>query len=286
MRHGFLLVDKGVGKTSHDIVYLVRKALSEKKVGHLGTLDPAATGLLVLAVGAKALKVIEFFNGLTKDYEAEITLGSVSTTYDREGVIEEIPSKPGWSIPSIHTVQLLIQERFIGKIKQTPPAHSAVHVNGKRAYAEARKGNKVEMPEREVVIDDCRVVSYEYPKLVLHVSCSSGTYIRSIAHDMGHLLHCGGYLSGLRRTRVGDYSIDDSKDVSNIAWGNVIPLKEVLKDFARIDLTDEEFEDISHGRSITKDVKDGTFAWHKDLPVAVLMPLKDGSRQVRARKVL
>ena len=286
MRHGFLLIDKAKGPTSHDIVYAVRKGLSERDVGHLGTLDPAASGLLVLAVGSKALKVIEFFNGLHKEYIADIRFGAVSTTYDGEGMIEKVPVKPGWMQPQKDEIARIIQQRFIGKVEQRPPSHSAVHVAGVRAYELARKGMDVAMPTRTVSIEACDVVSYGYPHARLRVACGSGTYIRSLANDLGETLRCGGYLEGLRRTKVGEWSVDDAVPAADAKWSDVVPLKEVLRDLPRIDVTPEEAEDIRHGRKIQREVTAGTWAWFGDLPIAVLVPAKDGSRMAQPRKVL
>src|SRR3989339_527081 len=134
MRHGFLLIHKPVGPTSHDVVQAVRRRLNEGKIGHLGTLDPAAEGLLVLAVGAKALKGIELFSDLPKEYRAHIHFGATSTTYDREGVIERWSPVAGWHAPDEITIRSIIGSRFLGKIQQVPPAHSAVKIGGRRAY--------------------------------------------------------------------------------------------------------------------------------------------------------
>ncbi len=281
MRHGFLLVDKPSDMTSHDAVALVRRTLGERSVGHLGTLDPAATGLLVIAVGKKALKVIELFSDMTKEYEADVTLGSVSSTYDREGVIEEVALKPGVEIPTDITIQNLIADRFIGKISQVPPSYSAVHINGERAYRLAQKGVEVEMPTRSVEIHKCEVLTYQYPYLQLLVECGSGTYIRSLAHDMGQLLHTGGYLSALRRTKVGRWRVEAAVEPEAVNWTQVIPLKDILVDFPRIDLMRDEEEDIRHGRTIEREVQPNTFGWVDDLPIALLKPLGEGVSGVR-----
>ena len=286
MRHGFLLIDKPVGPTSHDTVALVRRALSEPKIGHLGTLDPAASGLLVLAVGAKALKAIELFDDLNKEYDAGIRFGAVSTTYDREGVIEEIVPKPGWTEPDIADLQRLIAERFIGKIAQVPPVYSAVKVGGERAYRKMRQGREVNLPAREVKIDACDILSYTYPELLLRVSCGSGTYIRSLAHDLGAAVRFGAYLSSLRRTRVGEWSVDNAVAPENVAWAHVMPLKEILSHFGGVEVTAGEAEDLCHGRPIARTVRPDTIAWFECLPIAILLPLKDSSQQARARKVL
>lgn len=283
MRHGFLLIDKPTGMTSHDVVAIVRRILSEKSIGHLGTLDPAATGLLVLAVGKKALKVVHMFEGLSKEYLADIRFGAESTTYDREGVITEVPPRAGWAIPEHVVIQRTIQDRFTGKVKQVPPAHSAVHINGQRAYDLARQGKEVAMPVREVDIEKCEIVSYKYPDLTLLIRCSSGTYIRSMAHDLGKLLYCSGYLAALRRTKVGDWSVDNAKGPKDIAWTDVVPMKDVLKDFPSRELSEQEFEEIKVGRNIEAEVEPDTIAWHDELPVAILVPAADGT--AHARKV-
>lgn len=286
MRHGFLLIDKPRGPTSHGAVAAVRKTLAERNVGHLGTLDPAASGLLVLAVGNKALKVVEFFAGLGKEYVADIRFGAVSTTYDSEGHIDPVEPKPGWERPDKGDVQRAIADRFIGTIEQTPPSHSAVHVAGVRAYDLARKGIVVEMPKRTVEIGACDVVSYDYPHLRLRVDVSSGTYIRSLAHDLGHLLRCGGYLKDLRRTKVGEWDVENAVTPEEAKWTNVMPLKDVLVDLPKIDVTPEEADHLRHGRKIAREVSPGTWAWFEDLPLAVLVPAKDGSRMAQPRKVL
>ncbi|MCF7844550.1 MAG: tRNA pseudouridine(55) synthase TruB [Kiritimatiellales bacterium] len=283
MRHGFLLIDKPVGPSSHDCVAMVRKALSERKVGHLGTLDPAAEGLLVMAVGAKALKVVELYKDLTKEYEADVKFGAVSTTYDREGVVEEVTLKPGVPVPDQTAVQNMIADHLIGKIDQVPPGYSAIKVGGERAYRKMRQGRGVDLPPREVEITDCDIIAYDYPDLKLHVGCSSGTYIRSLAHDLGNLLRCGGYLSGLRRTKVGDWSVKDSVPLDKVNWTDVLPLKEVLVGFKKIELNEEEYYDIINGRDIDREVDLNTFGWFEGLPIAMLIS-EDG--RARARKVL
>ena len=285
MKHGFLLINKPVGPTSHDIVAQVRKALSERKVGHLGTLDPAASGLLVLAIGNKALKVVELFSDLPKEYRAEITFGSVSSTYDGEGVIEETPPKPGWIEPTDVELQNVIRDHFLGNVKQVPPIHSAVSIGGERAYRKARRGQSIDMPERTIQITECDVVKYAFPKLVVDVACSSGTYIRSLAHDLGQRLRCGGYMSGLHRTRVGEWSEEFAVTPEEAGWSYVEPLKEVLFPMGGIDLTAKEADDIRFGRTIKRQVKPDTLAWEGDLPIAILVPAKDGSQGARPRKV-
>ncbi len=284
MRHGFLLLDKPAGMTSHDVVGMARRVLPEPHVGHLGTLDPAATGLLALAVGGKALKVVELFNKLTKEYDAEIRLGTTSATYDREGALEVTRLPKGWEVPEQAVVQRVLADCFVGKISQVPPPFSAVHVGGERAYRKARQGRTFAIPPREVEVTECHVLAYAYPRLSLHIACGSGTYIRSLAHDLGNLLHCGGYLEGLRRTAVGTWSVGDAIPPDQISWGRVIPLKDVLAPLPRRELTDEEYENVRFGRNILRDVPPNTIGWHGGLPVAVLEPTPRG--ETHARKVL
>lgn len=283
MRHGFLLIDKPVGPTSHDSVQVVRNRLHERSVGHLGTLDPQASGLLVLAVGAKALKVLEFFMGAEKQYIADITFGSISTTYDRDGVIEEVTRKPGVQTPDIMQIRMLLEERFTGAISQVPPAHSAIHIGGKRAYQLARQGSLVELPARSVQIHACIIEAFEYPHLQLRITCSSGTYIRSLAHDLGQMLRCGGYLSGLRRTKVGTWNVEDAVQPDQADWTDVAPLKETLTRLPGLEITADEWEEIRHGRTIERSAKNDTIAWFEGLPVAVLVTTEKGTRP---RKVL
>ena len=282
MRHGFLLIDKPVGITSHDVVAQIRRKFSEKDVGHLGTLDPQATGLLVLAVGKKALKVVELFNDLPKSYDAKVFFGAMSTTYDSEGTLEKRDPPKGWVKPDQIVIQCMIADRFVGKIQQVPPAYSAVHVGGERAYRKARQGKGVNIPPREVEITECAIVSYRYPELDLHVACGSGTYIRSLAHDLGDLLKCGGYLKALRRTSVGKWSVENAVPIDRASWAHVIPLKEVLTGFRKLGLSQEELDHLKCGRDIAGEVSAPAIGWFEDLPVAIL-EMRDG--MVHARKV-
>ncbi len=286
MKHGFLLIDKAIGPTSHDVVSTVRRVLKEPKVGHLGTLDPSASGLLVLGVGAKALKIIELFSGLGKEYVADVHFGEVSTTYDGDGFMEQVILKPGVSPPDLMAIQNIITARFMGKISQVPPAHSAVKVNGMRAYELARKGKDVALKARDVDIAACDVLEFAYPKLKLRIACSSGTYIRSLAHDMGQLLRVGAYLEGLRRTRVGNWSVDDAVSAEKADWGDVLPLKDVLRPYPSIDLTAEEARYVRNGRTIGRRIDRQTFGWFDQLPIALLVPSQNDPAMCGPRKVL
>jgi tRNA pseudouridine55 synthase len=268
---------------------MVRRTLSEKKIGHLGTLDPAAQGLMILAVGAKALKVVEIFNRLPKHYVAEICFGAESTTYDGEGVITVVPPKAGWLPPDDSSrIQALLTDRFLGTISQVPPAHSAVHVGGERAYKKAMRGENVEMKARETVISDCTVVDYAYPKLVLSVGCSSGTYIRSLAHDLGQAMRCGAYLKSLIRSRVGDWMLDDAVSPENATWTDVIPLKTLLLPLGGREVSDTEWKELQFGRPILGEMPESgvLLAWYQGLPVAMLERDKKRRDMLKPRKVL
>jgi tRNA pseudouridine55 synthase len=207
-----LLVDKPAGMTSFGVVARVRRGLSEQmgkkvKVGHTGTLDPFATGLLILLTGKGTKRSNEFLK-LDKVYEATIRLGATSTTGDPEGEVTENDVK-GVSLEEVRKAA----EEFIGEISQKVPAFSAVHVNGERAYRLARKGIEVEMPVRKVHIYNIEILGYEWPELRIRAHVSSGTYIRTLAADIGERLGVGGYLTALRRTRVGEFSVENAKKV-------------------------------------------------------------------------
>ena len=212
---GLLLVDKPVGWTSFDVVAKVRSALKVRygrlKVGHTGTLDPAATGLLVIVIGRYTKRAQEF-SGLDKEYQAEIILGSTSTTGDKEGEIMVVDQP---SEPSSDMVKKVCQS-FVGAIQQTPPAYSAIKVDGKRAYQLARSGLPVDLKPRQVTIHRISNLKYEYPALTFNCLVSSGTYIRSLAMDIGTKLLTAGYLGNLRRTKVGKWSVDKALSVSEL----------------------------------------------------------------------
>lgn len=205
----FLIIDKPKGWTSHDVVAKLRGVLKEKKIGHLGTLDPLATGVLVVAVGRDSTKQIQNFMKLDKEYEAEMELGKESDTYDSEGVVRET----GVGALGVMEAQVLAaMEKFWGKTMQMPPAFSAKKIHGKKAYELARAGLPVELKAVEVEMhgSDIRV---DLPFVRFKVTVSSGTYVRSLVHDIGKALGCGAILTALRRTRVGDFKIEDAEDM-------------------------------------------------------------------------
>ena len=213
---GFFNIDKPPGPTSHDIVDRVRKALrgvpgaKRVKVGHAGTLDPFATGVLVICVGA-ATRLAKYVQRQPKRYLAQITLGATSTTDDPEGEVSPIA---GAAPPSQEQIRRVL-DGFIGTIEQVPPAHSAVHVEGRRAYKLARSGRKVEVPPRKVEIFALEMISYQWPRVEIDVRCGTGTYIRALARDVGAELGVGGYSSNLTRSEVGPFTLDRSVAVDS-----------------------------------------------------------------------
>jgi len=208
-----LLVDKPAGMTSFGVVARVRRRLSEAagrkvKVGHTGTLDPFATGLMILVAG-KGTKRAGEFSKLDKVYEAKLRLGAVSTTGDPEGEItERQSSKRDLSVIS------RVVDSFVGEVMQTPPVFSAIKINGQRAYKLARRGVEVEMPKRKVHIYNIEILDYAWPHLTIRTHVSSGTYIRSLAADIGEKLGCGAYVESLRRTRVGEYDVGEARELA------------------------------------------------------------------------
>ena len=209
-----ILVDKPAGISSFGVVAKVRGFLRAKfshkvKVGHTGTLDPFATGLLILLSGKMTKKSNDFLK-LDKVYEATMKLGYTSTTGDPEGELKEIDN----TIPGINQIKNIINN-FIGTIDQKVPSFSAVKINGERAYKLARAGKDFETPTRKITIYNIEIMSYNYPELKIKVHCSSGTYIRTLAEDIGKELGTGAYLTALRRTKIGNYGIKDASPLEN-----------------------------------------------------------------------
>lgn len=213
---GILLVDKPVGWTSFDVVAKVRGTIrrgtgKKFKVGHTGTLDPLATGLLVVVVGSYCKRAAEF-SKLDKTYETEMKLGENSTTGDEEGVKTHVSDLK----PSEEAVQAILK-KFTGEIMQVPPAHSAVKVGGKRAYKLARQGKEFTIEPRKVRVSSLKLEKYDYPLIKFIADVGSGTYIRSLAQDLGQELETGAYITGLRRTKVGEFRIKDAGiDLENL----------------------------------------------------------------------
>ncbi|MBN2309160.1 MAG: tRNA pseudouridine(55) synthase TruB [Candidatus Hydrogenedentes bacterium] len=210
--NGILLVDKSAGMTSHDVVDRIRSAAGIRRVGHTGTLDPAATGLLILCLGA-ATRLSEFLTGLDKVYEGTMRLGLITDSYDLDGRILEERPVPGLTAEAIQNAF----DAFTGDIMQTPPMVSAVKIGGERLYKKARKGEVVDRPARPVTVREFRLLGFDTPLVHFRVRCTRGTYARSLCHEVGQMLGCGGALSLLRRTWVGHHSVDEAAPVESFA---------------------------------------------------------------------
>lgn len=212
---GILLCKKPYGMSSHKVISELREIVGQKKIGHTGTLDPRATGLLIICLG-RATKIAQFLEDLDKSYDAQITLGRRSSTFDSEGVLKEGDPQPVPELTEDEAKSILAE--FKGIIVQKVPAFSAVKVTGQRLYELARRGKEVETPEKEVEIRDIKLTALELPVISCTVSCSKGTYIRTLANDIGERIGCGAYLSQLSRTRVGSFSISEALNLNEIKY--------------------------------------------------------------------
>jgi len=225
---GILLVDTPAGITSHDVVDRVRRAARMRRIGHTGTLDPAATGLLVLCLG-EATRLSEHLTGLDKVYEGAMRLGVVTDSHDLDGKVLEENAVPDLTVEAIQDACA----EFSGEIQQVPPMVSAVKVGGERLYKKARHGEEVARPARTVTVREFAVLGYEPPDVAIRVRCSRGTYVRSLCHDVGHVLGCGGALASLRRTYVGRYSVEEAATVDSFQGpddvaARLVPLDDAL----------------------------------------------------------
>lgn len=210
---GFLVIDKPAGMTSRDVVNVAQRWFPRKtKIGHAGTLDPLATGVLVLCVGA-ATKLVERVQAMGKTYHTRILLGFTSTTDDADGTLSAYAAG---EVPSDAMIRELLPQ-FVGEIQQLPPTVSALKIDGQRAYDLARRGQEVKLQPRIVQVDAIRMLAYEWPHLDLEIDCGKGTYIRSIARDIGEKLKCGGLVQALRRTRIGAFTIERGIGLDGIA---------------------------------------------------------------------
>ena len=247
MINGFLLVNKDPGITSSRVVQIVKKKFQLKKVGHLGTLDPMATGLLIIAIN-RATKFASLLLQSEKSYRAEVTLGIQTVTDDAEG--EAISSK------EVDISELEIKETlltFLGASYQLPPDYSALKHKGKPMYKYARNGIKVEKAERKIFIKNIQNILIEIPKVSFDISCSKGTYIRSIARDLGAKLGCGAHLSGLIRTSQEKFMLSDACSLDDINLEGLISLEKAFEDLDFIKLNEKDSKAFIHGRSIEID---------------------------------
>jgi tRNA pseudouridine55 synthase len=258
--NGFLVIDKPSGMTSHDVVYKVRKRLGTKRVGHAGTLDPMATGVLVVGVGS-ATKLLQYIVDGSKSYEATIALGAATHTDDKEGQTIFVAEPHLVSAITEQQVRTTLA-KFVGTIMQKPSSVSAIKIDGKAAHQRVREGEVVDIPAREVTISNISVHSFEHTEsaalIRITVDCSAGTYIRSIARDLGDLLKVGGHLTALRRTLVSPFALDEAGSIDEAEFINTADgISRVLPIRA---LEFDEMNEISFGRSISANPAQGIHA--------------------------
>ncbi len=247
--NGVLNIDKPEGLTSHDVVDELRKLAGTRQVGHTGTLDPMATGVLVLCIG-RGTKIAQHLVGLDKEYEAEMMLGVATSTYDATGEKHVVE---GVRIPEPDAIEAALQ-KFVGDILQIPPPYSAVKVKGKRLYEYARQGLRVKPKGRRVKINSIKLLSYAHPCARFVASVGSGTYIRSLCHDIGQALECGAHLTALRRTRVGCFLIKNALPLAEckahpeLIGSNLISLNKALSHLSAITVCAHAVGKVKNGR--------------------------------------
>ena len=249
---GLLLVDKPAGITSHDAVDRVRRALGTRKVGHAGTLDPMATGLLLIGVG-RATRLLRFLSELDKTYEGSCRLGEETDTLDATGEFVRTAEVSA----SLADVERAMAAQ-LGESLQRPPAHSAVKVGGRKLYEAARRGEVLEAPPRLVRVDAFELTSFDGREAGFRVTCSSGTYVRVLAADVGAALGCGAHLTGLRRTRIGPFEVAGARPPD--APGEPLPVERAVAHLPRFDLETEEAVAAGHGRILGPAGLDGPYA--------------------------
>ena len=249
--NGALLIDKPAGVTSHDVVAIVRRVLKEGgaprlAVGHTGTLDPFATGLLVVLVG-KATRLARFLDGFEKEYEATVRLGQGSDTDDATGTLESRVESREFSEAEVRAVL----GGFVGTSLQMPPAYSAKKIDGERAYTRARKGEAVVLKPVEVTIHAAELLRYAWPDAEIRVRVSTGTYVRSLARDLGSKLGTTAHCAALRRTRIGRFEVTDAQTLETLQSGpKLMSMAEVVSHLPTQELGEGEFAFIRHGRPV------------------------------------
>jgi len=272
--NGLLNINKPSGMTSRRVVDIVARCAETKRVGHAGTLDPLASGVLVVCLGW-ATRLVSFIQDRRKTYRARFLLGHRSDTDDVTGALVEIPDAPR---PTRAEVESALRA-FVGQIMQIPPQFSAVHVAGRRAHNLARRGDPVALEPRPVQVHRIDLVGYEFPDLALEIECGSGTYIRSLARDLGKALGCGGVMSALVRTRAGEFSIESAVTIDDVAARPIaevlIPPLAAVRDFPRYSCTPADLGQLTRGRPLLCPVE-------SSYPPDVSVALVDACGQLQA----
>ena len=250
---GVLVVDKPIGLTSHDVVQIIRRGTGIRRAGHTGTLDPRASGVLVILVGP-AVRLSEYVSASDKRYQATIRLGSSTDTYDAEGTVTA--TQPLEDISEDKFFDIL--QTFVGEIEQVPPPYSAVKVKGRKAYEMARLGEEVDLEPRIIQVYSLDILEWAPPEVVIDVYCSSGTYVRSLANDLGKALGTGAHLIGLRRTKSGRFTLRDAVPLRRLKesfdagdwYKYLIPAADALGDWPMVELDADQVELIRHGHRV------------------------------------
>jgi len=286
---GVLVVDKPVGMTSHDVVQAIRRGTNIRRAGHTGTLDPRASGVLVVLLGP-AVRLSEYVAASDKRYQAVIQLGTTTDTYDGDGKL--LAEKPMDVTEEQFNTEL---QKFVGRIEQVPPPYSAIKVQGRKAYEMARAGEEVELEPRIIDVYSLELLEWAPPEAVIDVNCSSGTYVRSLAHDLGQRLGCGATLTGLRRTKNGRFTLRDAIPLRKLneafidgSWYQyLIPAAEALTDWPAIDLTDEQMDAIRHGHRIpaTEGSSPRACGISQQGELVALLELDEATREWQPKKV-
>ena len=254
-----LVIDKPPGPTSHDVVAVVRRAIGVKRIGHTGTLDPLATGVLALVVG-KTTRLAAYLSGTEKEYVARVRFGATTATYDAEAARETAPST-GMQVPRTETEVARALPGFLGTYLQQPPPFSAKKIAGTPAYTLARQQKPVEIKPARVTVRELELRGYAGGLAELRIVCSSGFYVRSFAHDLGQRLGCGAFLEALQRTRSGDFTLEDAVPLATViadpiaATARAVPMHRLLPELPAVVLTDEGVRRTGHGSAL----RDGDF---------------------------
>ena len=286
---GVLVVDKPTGMTSHDVVQVIRRGTNIRRAGHTGTLDPRASGVLVVLLGP-AVRLSQYVSASDKRYQAVITLGKTTDTYDEDG---KITSSSEVNITEERFDEEL--QKFVGEIEQVPPPYSAVKVKGQKAYDAARKGEELELAPRLIKVYSLELLEWAPPEVVIDVYCSSGTYVRSLVHDLGERLGFGATLTGLRRTKSGRFTLRDAVPLRKLndafidgTWYQyLIPAAEALSDWPTVEVNSKQMEIISHGNRIPAESGAGPRAIgvNEQGELVALLELDETSHEWQPKKV-
>jgi tRNA pseudouridine55 synthase len=287
---GVLVVDKPVGLTSHDVVQIIRRGTGIRRAGHTGTLDPRASGVLVVLIGP-AVRLSEYVSASDKRYQATIRLGSSTDTFDAEGRITSSAS-----VENITEEQFEdILDQYVGEIEQVPPPYSAIKVGGRKAYEMAREGEEVNLEPRVIQVYSLELLDWDSPEAVVDVFCSSGTYVRSLANDLGNALGVGAHLVGLRRTKSGRFTLRDAVPLRRLQesfvagdwYKYLIPAAEALAEWPMVELDGDQVELVRHGHRVPAET--GSQGWARGVSeqgdLVALLEVDEETGEWQPRKV-